>query len=308
MDVLSAIWDALSSGPTYTAAALFGGLLVLAASGEWVAERGGTINISLEAMILAGVFGSAIGYSATESFIVGMGCGVLAGVAVASVQAEMSHRLAADQFVVGLTLNILVLGLAGFLDRSLDLVTTRAPVLEIPILSDIPLIGQATFGQPWPFYVLFVVVPFSWWLLFRTRWGLEVRSSGEDPQAADVSGIDVNKRRRQAIYYAGVTAGLGGAFLIFVHVGRFDESAVNGRGFIAIAAVIFGGWTLRGTIAGCFVFSLALALRLSIPSDDIPTEFLQAFPFALTIVGMAIFAKRVRPPAALARPFIRGLK
>lgn len=308
MDVLNAVWDAISSAPTYTAAALFGGLLILAASGEWVAERGGTINISVEGMLLAGAFTAAVGYDLTESFPAGILAGVVGGMLVASVQAEMSHRLAADQFVVGLTLNILILGLAGFLDRELQPATTTASKLEIPLLSDIPLIGEAVFGQPWPFYLLFVVVPLSWWLMFRTRWGLEVRSSGEDPQAADVSGIDVNRRRRQTIYYAGFTAGLGGAFLLFVQVGRFDEGIVSGRGFIAIAAVIFGGWTLRGTVAGCLVFAMALALRLNIPSEDIPTELLQAFPFALTILGMAIFAKRVRPPAALARPFIRGLK
>ncbi len=308
MDFLSAVWDSISSAPTYTAAALFAGLLIFAASGEWIAERGGTINISVEGMLLAGAFTSAVGYSVTDSFVVGIASGVIGGVLVAAVQAEMSHRLAADQFVVGLTLNILVLGLAGFLDREFDLTTKTASKVEIPILHRIPLVGDALFGQPWPFYLLFVVVPMSWWLLFRTRWGLEVRASGEDPQAADVSGIDVNKRRRQAIYYAGFTAGLGGAFLLFVQVGRFDEGVVSGRGFIAIAAVIFGGWTLRGTVAGCFVFALALALRLTLDYENLPTELLQAFPFLVTILGMAIFAKRVRAPAALARPFIRGLK
>ncbi len=308
MDVLSAVWDALSSAATYQAAALFAGLLIFAASGEWIAERGGTINISVEGMLLAGAFTSAVGYTATDSFVVGIGCGILGGILVAGVQAEMSHRLAADQFVVGLTLNILILGLAGFFDREIDLTTKTARKVQVPLLHRIPLVGDAIFNQPWPFYLLFLVVPVSWWLLFRTRWGLEVRSAGEDPQAADVSGIDVNKRRRQAIYYAGFTAGMGGAYLLFVQVGRFEEGAVSGRGFIAIAAVIFGGWTLRGTVAGCLVFAVALSLRLRIGSEDIPAELLQAFPFLVTIFGRAISPKRARPPAALARPFIRGLK
>lgn len=310
MDFLTGMWEAMSSASTYETAALFAGLLIFAASGEWVAERSGTINISIEGMLLAGAFTSAVGYSITESFIVGIGGGVVGALLVAGVQAEMSHRLAADQFVVGLTLNILILGLAGFLDREIELTTRTAATLEIPVLHRLPMVGEALFDQPWPFYMLFVVVPVSWWLVFRTRWGLEVRASGEDPQAGDVSGIDVNKRRRQAIYYAGLTSGLGGAFLLFVQVGRFDEGLVSGRGFIAIAAVIFGGWTLRGTVAGCFVFALALALRLQLPTyyGGVPTELLQAFPFLVTILGMAIFAKRVRPPAALARPFIRGLK
>lgn len=310
MDFINGLWEAVSNASTYQTAALFAGLLIFAASGEWVAERSGTINISVEGMLLAGAFAAAAGYTATESFVVGILCGVLGGVVVAGVQAEMSHRLTADQFVVGLTLNILIVGLAGFLDREFELTTRTAEKLEVPVLSDIPLVGAALFDQPWPFYLLFLIVPISWALMFRTRWGLEIRASGEDPQAADVSGIDVNKRRRQAIYYAGLTAGLGGAFLLFVQVGRFDEGIVSGRGFIAIAAVIFGGWTLRGTIFGCLVFALALGLRLQLPLyfEGVPTELLQAFPFLVTILGMAIFAKRVRPPRALARPFVRGLK
>lgn len=310
MDLLSGLFEALSNSSTSVNAALFAGLLIFAASGEWVAERSGSINISVEGMLLAGAFTSAAGYTVTDSFVLGIVCGAAGGMAVASVQAEMSHRLTADQFVVGLTLNILILGLAGFLSREVDLVTKTASRVEVPLLHRLPLIGGALFDQPWPFLLLFVVVPLSWWLMFRTRWGLEVRAAGEDPQAADVSGIDVNKRRRQAIYYAGFTAGLGGAFLLFVQVGRFDEGIVSGRGFIAIAAVIFGGWTLRGTVAGCLVFAMALALRLQLPNyyEGVPTELLQAFPFLVTIFGMAIFAKRVRPPAALARPFIRGLK
>ncbi len=310
MDFISGLFEAISNAGTYETTALFAGLLIFAASGEWVAERSGTINISVEGMLLAGAFTSAFAYTVTDSFVVGIICGVLGSLVVAGVQAEMSHRLTADQFVVGLTLNILILGLAGFLERQVELTTRTAAELSIPVLRDIPLIGSALFEQSWPFYLMFLVMPASWALMFKTRWGLEVRAAGEDPQAADVSGIDVNKRRRQAIYYAGLTSGLGGAFLIFAHVGRFEEAGVSGRGFIAIAAVIFGGWTLRGTIAGCLVFALALSLRLQLPNfyDGVPTELLQAFPFLVTIGGMAIFAKRVRPPSALARPFVRGLK
>ncbi len=310
MDFLNAVWDIFTSDSTYVNGALAAGLLVFAASGEWVAERAGTINISVEAMLLSGAFTSAVGFGVSGSVAVGLLTGAAGGLIVAVVQAQMSHRLAADQFVVGLTLNILVLGLAGFLDRVVDVSTRKAATLTLPLLADIPLVGEALFAQPWPFLLLYALVPLSWLLVFRTRWGLEVRASGEDPQAADVSGIDVNKRRRQSIYYAGLTSGLGGAFLIFVSVGRFDEGIVSGRGFIAIAAVIFGGWTLGGTVAGCAVFAGALSFRISLQVlgyEGIDSEFLQALPFVLTVVGMAVFAKRVRAPAALARPFIRGL-
>ena len=305
-----AVYDIFTSNSTYINAALFGGLLAFAATGEWVAERAGTLNISVEAMLLAGAFTSAVGYDLTDSVVVALVAGVLGGVLVAVVQAEMSHRLAADQFVVGLTLNILIFGLTGFLDREIDPATKTAARWAVPILNKVPLVGKALFGQPWPFYLLYVLIPLSWWLVYRTRWGLELRAAGENPQSADVSGIDVNRRRRQAIYYAGLTSGLGGAFLVFVQVGRFEDSVVGGRGFIAIAAVIFGGWTLRGTILGCVVFAAALSFRLSIQGlgYQVNSELLQALPFLVTLLGMALFAHRVRPPAALARPFVRGLR
>ena len=311
MDFLNAVLDIFTSQSSYVNGALFGGLLLFAASGEWIAERSGTINISVEAMLLAGAFTSAIGYHLSGSSAVGLLAGAIGGVVIAVVQAEMSHRLAADQFVVGLTLNILTVGLVGFLDRQISTTTQKAAVWEVPLLSDLPLVGTALFGQPWPFLLLYLIVPISWWLVFRTRWGLEVRASGEDPQAADVSGIHVNRRRRQSILYAGLTSGLGGAFLIFVQIGRFETGIVSGRGFIAIAAVIFGGWTLRGTVAGCVLFAGALSFRLSLQVlgyDQINSEFLQALPFIFTIAAMALFATRVRPPSALARPFVRGLK
>lgn len=309
-DLLGATYEIFSSESTYENGALFAAFLAFAATGEWVAERSGTLNISVEGMLLGGAFTAVLGYHISGSVAVGLLTGVLGGMVIAGVQAEMSHRLAADQFVVGLTLNILVFGLTGFLENEIAPDSTLANKWTIPLLHEIPLVGPALFGQRWPFYVLYLLVPLSWWLVYRTRWGLELRAVGENPQSADVSGIDVNKRRRQSIYYAGMTCGLGGAFLIFGHVGPFQETVVGGRGFIAIAAVVFGGWTLRGTLAGSVIFAGALSFRLSIQDFgyDINSELLQSLPFVVTIVGMAIFAHRVRAPAALARPFIRGLR
>ncbi len=309
---MGAIWDVLSSEVTYSSAMRFAALLLFAACGEWVAERAGTLNISVEGMILAGAFAAAeaydlIGGNAAAARVVG----ALAGLVIAGLQANMSHRLPADQFVVGLTLNILVLGLVGFLDAELDPTTQRTSVAEVPLLSDLPLVGPALFGQPWPLYLVYPLVPLVWWLTYRTRWGMEVRAAGEDPYAADVSGIKVNLRRRQAIYLAGLTSGLGGGYLVLGAIGAFEDSIVGGRGFIAIAAVIFGGWTLRGTVAGCALFGAVVSFRLSLPQqgyDSVNTELLSALPYLVTILGMALFAHRIRPPAALARPFLRGLK
>lgn len=307
---LDGLWTLISSGTVYESAFRLGAFLAFAAVGELIAERAGTLNISVEAMLLGGAFASAVGYHLTQSFAVGVFAGIAVGMLIALLHANLSHRLTADQFVVGLTLNVLMLGVVSFLDTAIEPRTELAGVVKIPLLSEIPLVGAALFAQRWPAYLIYLIVPATWWLLYRTRFGLEVRAVGEDPQAADVSGIEVNKRRRQTILLAGFTAGLGGAFLILGQVGRFEPGAVGGRGFIAIAAVIFGGWTLRGAILGCFLFGLVDAARLVLPilGRDINANLAQALPFLVTLAVMLLFAHRTRQPRALAQPFIRGLK
>lgn len=309
-ELLAAAVDIFGSPTMYGSAVRLGGFLAFAALGELVAEKAGTINISVEGSLLAGAFGGAIASSLTGSVWVGLVAGAVTGVLVATVQANMSHRLPADQFVVGITVNVLVLGMVGFLNATIDPVPDRASVLEIPLLSDIPFLGPALFGQTWPTYLLYPLIPLTWWLLYRTRWGLELRSVGENPQAADVSGIHVNRRRRQAIYYGGMLAGLGGAFLVLGQVGSFDPGAVGGRGFIAIAAVYFGGWTLRGTLLGALLFGLADAFRLAVPvlGYQINAQLLAALPYLLTLTVMYFITERFRQPSALARPFVRGLR
>lgn len=309
-DFLSAVGDVLTSEAAYINALTFAVFLAFGASGEWVAEKSGTLNISIEAMFLAGAFAAAVGLDRSGSEATALVFAVIASLLVALVQAHMSHNLAANQFVVGLTLNILVLGLASFLASELDFTTTKSDTVAIPLLSDIPLVGAALFDRAWLFYLIYPLVPVCWWLVYRTRWGLELRAAGENPQSADVSGIDVNRRRRQGIYVVGITAGMGGAYLVLAAVGQFEDSIVGGRGFIALTAVIFGGWTLRGTIAGCLLFGLVLSFRLSLPAlgYELNGDLLAAAPFVVTILVMAIFASRVRAPAALAQPFIRGLK
>lgn len=309
-DILSAFADIFSSPTFYSSAVRLGGFLAFAALGELVAEKAGTINISVEGSLLAGAFSGAVAYDMTGSTWVGLFAGMLGGFLVGLIQANMSHRLSADQFVVGITANVLVVGMVGFLNGIIDPMTRRASVLEIPILSDIPLIGPALFGQTWPTYLLYPLVPLTWWVLYRSRWGLEVRAVGENPQAADVSGIDVNKRRRQAIYYGAILAGLGGAFLVLGQVGSFDTGMVGGRGFIAIAAVYFGGWTLIGTLLGSLLFGFADAFRLTLPvlGYRLNAHMMAALPYVLTLLVMYYITKEFRQPAALSRPFVRGLR
>lgn len=284
-------------------------LLGFAATGEWVAERAGTLNISVEGMLLSGAFAGVAGGGLTGSVAGGLAFGIGAGLLVGLVQANLSHRLTANQFVVGLTLNLLVVGLTAFLADTYDLDRVRAGAVEVPLLSSLPLVGTALFDVRWPAYLLYAAVPLAWWLVFRTRWGLEVRSVGEAPQAADVTGVRVNVRRRQAVYVCAVLAGLGGAYLTLAGQGQFSTNMTAGRGFLALAAVIFGGWTLRGTIAGCLVFGAADALRLALPSlgHELNSQLLIASPYVLALLVMCFFARRATQPAALTRPFERGL-
>ena len=283
--------------------------LAFAGAGEQVAERSGTLNISIEAMMLAGAFFGLLGTSIFGNVAVGFVVGAAAGLAVAVIHANFSHRLNANTFVVGLTLNVLLLGLTSFLDETIDMTPRQAGVIRIPVLRSIPVIGEPLFVNRWPMYLLVVVLPLSYWLVQRTRWGLEVRASGEDPQAADVTGIDVNKRRRQSLYYCGLLAGLGGAYLAIAEVGTFNQNMTAGRGFLVNSAVIFGGWTLKGTMGGCFLFGAADALRLALPAlgYTITPQLLIMAPYLLAILAMLFFASRNRKPAALAVPFERGI-
>jgi len=286
------------------------GPLAFAGSGEYVAERSGTLNISIEAMMLAGAFFSIYGANVTGSIVLGLVFGMVAGLVVAAIHANFSHRLSANTFVVGIALNVFVLGITSFLTETeknhLD--PRQAKTLKIPFFHDLDIVGKSIFTNRWPIYLLVIVIPLSWWIVQRTRWGLEVRASGEDPIAADVTGIDVNKRRRQTMYYCGLMSGLGGAYYALGEVGQFNTNMTAGRGFIVNAAVIFGGWTLFGTIGGCFLFGAADALRLALPAlgYTITPQVLIAAPYVLALLAMLLFAKRARKPAALAQPFERS--
>jgi ABC-type uncharacterized transport system permease subunit len=307
----SAIGDVLSADAMYQSAMRFAIVLAFAAVGEWVAERAGTLNISIEAMMIGGAYTAAVSWSAIDNVPIALALGLLAGVAVALVQAHLSHQLTIDQFVVGLTLNLFVLGLALFLDSRWEAVTSVVKPTRVPVLHDIPLVGEALFGQPWPMYLIVPVVPIAWWLVFRTRWGLEIRSVGDNPQSADVSGIHVNRRRREAIMVAGACSGLGGAVLVLgqISIAGYESGHVGLKGIIAIAAVIFGGWTLRGTLIGCVLFGYFFALQQTLPvlGYRINAQLAASLPYLVALVVTAIFASRTRQPRALAQPFVRGL-
>jgi simple sugar transport system permease protein len=282
--------------------------LVFVAVGEWVAERAGTLNISVEGMMLAGAFLSIVGADWVGSPAAGLLFGMAAGAAIALVHGQFSHRMNANTFVVGITLTILVTGLTSFLLTEIEVERIRTGIVSIPLLEDVPVVGPGLFSQRWPAYLVWPLIPFAWWLVYRSRWGLEVRAVGENPQAADVSGIPVNRRRRQALLVCGLTSGLGGAYLAVGEVGVFTREMTGGRGFIALAAVIFGGWRLAGTVIGCALFGTADSLRLALPAlgYELNPQLLIMSPYLLAIVVMVLFAGRHRRPHALGRPYERG--
>jgi len=282
--------------------------LALAACGEYVAERAGAMNISVEAMMLGAAFSSVAAASATGSATIGLLVGLATGMLVAMIHGNLAHRAEVNPFVVGLVLNVLVLGLTSYLITTSTFAPHQVAQLSVPGLREIPVIGQPLFVERWPAYLLVLIVPLTWWLVERSRWGLELRAVGEYPQAADLTGIRVNRRRRQALLWCGALAGLGGAYLAVAEVGSFNQNMTAGRGYIVIAAVIFGGWRLGRTLVGCALFGLADAMRLALPALGVTlnSEFLIAAPYLLALLALLLFTTQHREPRALAQPFERG--
>lgn len=282
--------------------------LAMAACGEYLAERAGTLNISVEAMMLGAAFTSVATASATGSASLGLLTGAVAGAVIGFVHANLAHRLQINTFVVGLVLNALVLGLTSYLIATKTFATHQVAQVSVPGLRSIPVIGPPLFQQRWSAYLLVALIPLTWWLVGRSRWGLELRACGENPQAADISGIKVNARRRQALLWCGLLAGLGGAHLAVAEVGSFNQNMTAGRGYIVIAAVIFGGWRLIRTMLGCLLFGLSDAMRLALPALGITlnSQFLIAAPYLLALIAMLLFTTQHREPRALGQPFERG--
>jgi len=294
----------------FDSASRLAGPLIFVALGELIAERAGALNISVEGMMLGSAFGAAVGSDVANSPLIGIGLGIAVGVLVASVQANLSHRLTVNQFVVGLAINILVLGLTGYLLQTYEIFPESFDKIRIPGLAAIPLIGRGLFRQSLPFFLLYLLIPALAWLLWRTRWGLEVRACGENPEAADVTGVPVNRRRREAIYLCGILAGLGGGYLSIGIVGSFSPNMTAGRGYIAIAAVIFGAWSMRGAILGCILFGAADALRLSLPAlgYELNSQLLISAPYLLALLAVIFFVRRNRQPAALGVTYSGGAR
>lgn len=281
--------------------------LLFAALGEVISETAGVINIELEGMMLVGAFTGIAGALASGNIVVAFVAALAGGVLVAAVQGLACFVFGANQVVAGIVLNILALGATTFLLVSAlgaD-VTKSAVTLErvpIPLLSDIPYIGQALFNQNVMVYLAYLAVPAVWWLLTRTRFGLALKAVGERPAAAESMGVSVLRSRWSALLICGALAGIGGGLLTLGGLGVFTPNITKGIGFIALAAVIFGRWKPVGAFGAVMLFSLvdAFQIRAQALGLPIPYQLLVALPYIVTIVALAAFVTRMRPPAALA--------
>lgn len=252
--------------------------LIFAATGELFSERAGVLNVGIEGMVLMGAFWGFWGDWYFGDIWAGIACGLVAGMVLASIMAVLSIQARADQIVVGVGLNILALGVTTFSFREIfgsreEIVLSRMDPIEIPLLSDLPGIGEALFDNTPITYLAFLVVPLAAFVLYRTKWGLSIRAVGEVPAAADTAGVSVAAKRWQAILVTGALAGVAGASLSVVRLGLFQENMSAGRGFLALAAVIFGRWRPLGVLGACLVFGAADALQLRLQAEEyIPSE------------------------------------
>ena len=284
--------------------------ITLGAIAGILCERSGIINISIEGQLLGAAFtGSVVGS------ILGPWMGIVAaiatGVALSGILAVFAIRYRVDQVIVGFAVNFFSLGLTSFLASRVlteypeyNLLTPFKP-WAIPLLSDIPVVGTVLFTQTLFVYFSVIAVVVATWMLYRTRWGLRTRAIGEYPKAAGTLGVDVIKLRYRNVLIAGAVAGLGGAWWPVGTVGRFDQNITGGRGFIALAAVIFGRWHPVGAFSAALVFGLAEAIQLKMSNlnTGIPSEFLLMAPYLVTLIVVAGFVGRSRAPKAAGQPY-----
>ena len=324
--VLGAIWfqgeelaelESVFSVGLLAATLRFATPLAFAAMGGIFSERSGVVNIGLEGMMLAGaVFGIMVA-AETGQWELGILGAMAAGGALALVHAVFCIHLQADQIISGFAINFLALGLTGYLfrsvygDRGTPELPERIPDVRLAFIDGIPFIGDI-FGQlNLMIWLMILTVILSWVVLFKTPLGLRIRSVGEHPRAADTVGISVFKIRYAAVITSGILAGLGGAYLSFGFGNAFNENMTVGRGYIALAAVIFGNWRPFGAFGACllFGFSSALALRLQgsplLPSDIASGNLLQTLPYVLTLIALVGVIGRSRGPAAAGRPYVK---
>ena len=288
--------------------------ILLAALGLLIMNRAGLVNIGCEGIMLIATFVAVAGTYYTHNVWLGMICAMLAAALTGALFAFLTVTLRANQIVVGVAINTLGGGVTTVLYRILfgmesvsvgEYAFTR---ISLPVLKDIPIIGEAIFNQMPVVYIAFVLVPIASYFLFCTPTGLNLRSVGENPRAADTLGIDVYKMRYAAVIVGCMLIGMGGAFLSTGLITSFQEDMTANRGFIALAAVIFGKYKPTGVMLATMLFALGLAVANLLPSlgSNIPYNIVTMIPYLLTIVALAGFVGKVTPPAAAGKPYKKG--
>jgi simple sugar transport system permease protein len=274
-------------------------------------ERCGVINIAIEGMMLTA---AAVGFAAslfTQSMWIGLSVAVLTGGLMAALHAVLSIRFMVDQIISGTVINILAVGASGYIRTAFLLKGEQSAPGVFPYvflktpLWKIPILGTILFNYQPMVYAAIILVPVVWFVLFRTPWGLRTRAVGEHPRAADTLGINVLKVRYVNVILAGCIAGLGGAWHSLETVGHFDDLMTNGRGFIALAAMIFGNWNPIGGALGALLFGFADALnfKFQILEVGVPHQFVGMLPYILTMIAVAGVIGRTIPPAADGQPY-----
>jgi len=281
-----------------------------------LAERAGVVNIAIEGMFLTAAFSASLTYSITQSYLAGLFAAALAGVLMACVLALFTLKYLVDHVIIGVVINLLATGLTGFIyqqlvAKNMEAFSNVTPMQawRIPGLESIPFLGPILFTQKPLTYLGIAAVPLVWFLLYRTIWGLRVRSVGEHPHAADTVGINVIWTKASAVLLGGMFAGLGGAYFTIGSVGAFqDNNPTAGNGFIALAAVIMGRWNpvLAALMAVFFGFARALAQTTKLMQLPIPSDFIEMLPYLATIIAVAGLVGRVRSPAADGVHFVKS--
>jgi ABC-type uncharacterized transport system permease subunit len=282
--------------------------LLLAATGETVAERAGVINLGLEGMMLSGALAATLGASAAGAWI-GVAAAVVTGMVLAAVFAAVAIGAGADQIIAGTAISLGAVGLTGTIYRQAygsagaGLALPTLAAIPLPGLSRIPLLGPALFDQPAPTYLAFIALPIVWWVLFRTRVGLALRATGEGAALARAAGVRTQAVRMGATLVGGGFGGLAGATLVLAQVGTFAEQMTAGRGYVAIAIVVLGRWHPVGVLVASLLFGAATALQYVFQSLGlaVPYQLFLMLPYLLTLLALAGAVGRVRAPEDLGR-------
>jgi len=311
---MDSVWSTAFLIAVLTAAIPAGTALLFACWGEILAERSGVLNLGVEGMMLMGALGGVAVTIWTGNAWVGVVGAMLTGAIMASLHGALAVGLRANQVVSGLALTLFGTGLSAFLGRNMvgDPIPDKFEQLNVPLLADIPWVGEVLFQQDALVYLSFLVAPLLWFFMFKTNPGLNLRAIGENPAAADAMGVPVNGLRFLYVIAGGAFAGLGGAVISLGTNPGWTEGMTAGRGWIAVALVIFAGWNPAWAVGGAWLFGGVQAgqFQLQTVGVGISPFFLNMLPYIFTIVVLVLASgdlarKRIGAPAALGKPFIR---